>query len=155
MKILILLLFPLIGKTQTFEKTKNTYLNESYIRYYDPIAGILIQKVNKINQDTSNKHYEIGLSVLTRSRSSDDFMKKGGLIMFDDKTYLLFMDPIYVNYFQEGKHQYSIKHNLSESEFKLLQTKKIDFVSVAEKENSIDKWRKQDLLKVFIEIEKQ
>ncbi|MBK8142591.1 MAG: hypothetical protein IPK57_17510 [Chitinophagaceae bacterium] len=124
MKVLILLLLlPFVTKSQTFEMSKNTYLNENYIRYYDPPTGIIIQKVTTFNQDTSDTYYEIGLTVYSRVRSSDDFMKKNGLIVFEDKSYLQFTEQININYFQEGKHQYSIKHILSDADLKYFSQK--------------------------------
>ena len=157
MKFLFFLFFlsSFISKSQTFEKSKNSYLNESYIRYYDRNAGILIQKVITVNKDSSSIHYELGLLVFTRGRETDDFMDRGAVIAFDDKTYLLFTDQVYVNYFQEGKHQYSIKHILSMEELQMLQSKKIDYISVLQLKNPLDKWQKQDAQKAFFEITKQ
>lgn len=153
MKFLFFLLLPLYSLSQTFEKSNNLFLKENYIRFYDRNAGVLIQKISRT--DTTNTYYEIGLSLFTRGRNSDDFMKKGAVIVFDDNTFLLFLEPIYVNYFQEGKHQYSIKHILSTDELHILQTQKIDYFSLIDKRNDLDKWQKQDILKAFVEIEKQ
>jgi hypothetical protein len=155
MKTLIFLLFPLLGFSQTYEKTNDEYLKENSIRYYDRQAGIIIQKITINSGDTSSVFYELGLIVTKGSRSSDDFMKKAGLIVFEDKSFLRFNDQIYFTYLMEGKHQYSLKHRITDDEFKMLQTKKIDFISVANYSMNLDKWQKQTYLKVFKEIQQQ
>lgn len=154
MKILLVFLIPLPAWGQ-FKKQENSYLKERYVKYYNSESGIIVQKVFNSQNDSINIRYEIGLIIYRNGRSSDDFMNGSGHIIFDDKTYLVFTDPVYVNYFQAGKHQYSIKHILTLQELKELQTKKIESFVVSEFSNSLDKWQKQEMLKVFKDIETQ
>jgi hypothetical protein len=55
----------------------------------------------------------------------------------------------------EGKREYSIKHKLTDDELQLLQTKKIDLIYLMGLTNKLNKWQKDDYLKMFNEIVKQ
>ncbi len=149
---LTLTILPAFAFCQTLEESENEFLGERYITYKNLKVGVILQKVIAVSSDSNMVRYEMGLSIFSRSRSSDDFMKKAGVIVFDDGSHLLLNDDIYVNYFQEGKHQYSIKHALTPAELQLLQTKKIDYFVIGDKRSSLDKWQKDDLLKAFVAI---
>lgn len=136
-------------KVQEFEKLKDVRLKEVY-KYYDRNAGVVIQKVTS---DSNQPKYELALSVFSRSRSSDDFLFKSSAIIFEDKSELIFTDQVYINYFQEGKHPYSIVHVLTHSEMVQLQEKKIDYFVVGSKKNSLDKWQKENFLKACQAVE--
>jgi len=152
-KLLVILLVPLISKSQTFEKSDNPFTKEHFVKYYHQGAGIIIQTVSKFPTDTTSlTYYEIGLIVFRKSSFSDDFMKKGGVIVFDDKTFIILHETISSSYYLEGKHAFSLKHILSSNELNQLQTKKIDYFLVGDKDKPLDKWQKQDILKAFNEI---
>lgn len=154
LKYAVLLMFfisPFSSKAQEFEAAKDIYLKEEYKRYYDRNAGVIIQKVTS---DSGKQKYELALSVFSRSRSSDDFLFKSSAIVFEDKSELIFTDQVYINYFQEGKHQYSVLHVLTHSEMLQLQTKRIDYFVVGSKKNSLDKWQKENFLKACQAVEK-
>lgn len=153
--IILLLTISLSTFSQTFERSEKPYLKENYTQYHNLKAGIIILKVKNVEKDSTTFRYEIGLSIFTMGRSIDDFMKQTSVVVFEDNTHLLLYDNIYVNYFQEGKHQYSIKHKLSENEFEIFQSKKIDFFLIAEKKKQLDKWLKEDVLNAFKKITTQ
>ncbi len=155
MKYLLLLLFPYSAFAQSFEKSKEEYLNESYIRYYDRTAGIIIQKTATLNNDSGHVFYEVALLIEKYEKSITDVMRKRGIIFFEDKTSLPLNDQIYFEFQMEGKRQYSIKHRLTDEELQLLQTKKIDFIYLMGVTNKLDKWQRQAYLKMFNEIVKQ
>ena len=118
MRLLVLLLcLPLISNTQDFEKFQDVNLKEQSVRYYDRSAGVIIQKV--VN-DSQQIRYEIALIIFSRGRESTDFLARSSVIVFDDKSSIVLMDQIHINYFQEGKHQYSVLHTLSTSELEQL-----------------------------------
>lgn len=75
--------------------------------------------------------------------------------MFDDKSLIVFKDQIYINYFQEGKCQYSVQHILSNSELDQLKQKKIDYIVVADRKKSLDRWQTEGFLKACDSIERQ
>ena len=152
MKSIIFLLLPFVGYSQTYEKFIDETVNESYIRYFDRQAGVIILKTTIKLGDSSSSFFEIGLVVTRNSKSSDDFMKKTGLVIFEDKSYLRFSDPISITYVSDGKHQYSLSHRITDDEFKLLRLKKIESIKVAGYASSFDKWQKQNYLKAFNEI---
>ena len=82
-------------------------------------------------------------------------MRKRGMIILEDKTSLILNDQVYFEFLMEGKRQYSIKHRLTNEEFQLLQSKKIDLIYLMGVTNKLDKWQKQTYLKMFSEIIKQ
>ncbi|MBK8610473.1 MAG: hypothetical protein IPL84_11190 [Chitinophagaceae bacterium] len=153
--LLLLVLFPLSALSQSFEKSKEEYLNESYIRYYDRTAGIIIQKTAPLNYDSGAVFYEVALLIEKYEKSINDVMRKRGMIFFEDKTSLILNDPVYFEFLMEGKRQYSIKHRLTEEELELLQTKKIDLIYLMGSTKKLDKWQRQAYLKMFSEIIKQ
>lgn len=155
MKVLLILLFPLYAFSQSYEKSKDEYLKESYVRYYDRDAGIIIQKTIPFNNDTAGIFYEVALIMVKGERSIDDIMKKRGVIVFDDKSILVFYDQVSFDFLMEGKRQYSVKHRLTNDELFLLQTKIIDLINLVGVSNKLDKWQKQTYLKVFTQITRQ
>ena len=155
MKIFLILLFPCYAFSQSYEKSRDEYLKESYVRYYDRDAGIIIQKTTPFNNDSTGIFYEIALTMVKVERSIDDIMKKRGVVVFDDKSILIFYDQVSFDFQMEGKRLYSVKHKLTNDELYLLQTKIIDFVNLVGLSNKLDKWQKQTYLKVFTEITKQ
>jgi len=155
MKCLLLLLFPLSTFSQSFEKSKEEYLNESYVRYYDRTAGIIIQKTAPLNNDSGKIFYEVALLIEKYEKSINDVMRKRGMIIFEDKTSLIFNDQVYFEFLMEGKRQYSIKHKLTDDELQLLQTKKIDLIYLMGSTNKLNKWQREDYLKMFNDIIKQ
>ena len=153
--LLLILLFPLSTSAQSFEKSKEEYLNESYIRYYDRTAGIIIQKTTPLKKDSGEVFYEVALLVEKYEKSINDVMRKRGMIVFEDKTTLQLNDHVYFEFLMEGKRQYSIRHKLTDEELQLLQTKKIDLIYLMGMTNKLDKWQRQSYLKMFNEIVKQ
>jgi hypothetical protein len=153
MRLLILILsLPLISSAQDFEKSQDIYLKEKYTRYYDRNAGLIIQKVIS---DSQQIRYELALIIFSRGRESTDFLSRSSAIVFDDKSTIILTDPIYINYFQEGKHQYSVRHILSASELDQLKQKKVENIVVADRKNSLDKWQKEGFMKACQSIERQ
>ena len=155
MRLIICFFFissPLLLNAQEFEKAQNLYLKEKYIRYYDRSSGVLIQKI--IN-DSLQVRYELALVIFSRGRESTDFLSLSSAIVFDDKSLIVFKDQIYINYFQEGKCQYSVRHILSNSELDQLKQKKIDYIVVADRKKSLDRWQTEGFLKACDSIERQ
>jgi hypothetical protein len=134
--LLALATLPIAANCQTLEESENEFLGERYVTYKNLKVGVILQKIVAVSGDSLLIRYEMGLSIFSRSRSSDDFMKKACVIVFDDGSHLLLNDAIYGNYFQEGKHQYSIKHELTPAELQLLQTKKINYFVIGDKKSS-------------------
>lgn len=155
MKLLLALLFPFYSFSQNFEKSKDEFLNESYIRYYDRDASIIVQKTIPLTKDSSNVFYEVALVTQKDNRSVDDIMRKRGVIVFEDKTFLLLTDQVTFDFLMEGKRQYTIKHKLTNDELILLQTKKINYINFVGSSNNLDKWQKQNYLKMFNQIVSQ
>lgn len=136
--------------SQTFETYNDSLYKEKTIRYYHRTIGVLIQKIYPADNPP---YFELALILTRRSNSSEDILKKGGIIYFEDKTYIFLKEPIDIIYASEGKYHYSIKHVLTATEFEQLKTKKIDFFKVADKEEKLDKWQPSELLKAFQGIE--
>ena len=155
MKLIIFLLFPFYSSSQNFEKSKDEFLKENYIRYYDRGAGIIVQKTFTSINDSSSAFYEVALVTHKDAKSVDDIMRKRGVIVFDDKTFLLLNDQVYFDFLMEGKRQYTLKHKLTNDELSLLQSKKIDYINLVGLSNSLDKWQKQNYIKIFNEISSQ
>ncbi|MDX1955489.1 MAG: hypothetical protein SFU20_08115 [Chitinophagaceae bacterium] len=152
MKIILMLLFLILTFSQSYEKSKDEYLNESYIRYYDRTAGIIVQKTAQLKNDTSTVFYEIALVTFKDAKSVDDIMRKRGVIVFEDKSFLVLLDDVKFDFLMEGKRQYSIRHKLAIEELQTLQQKKIDFINFMGSSAKLDKWQKQNYQKVFNEI---
>ncbi len=153
MRLLILLiLVPLFSSGQDFEKREDIYLKEKYIRYYDRNAGLLIQKIIK---DSLKTEYELTLMLSSRNLETTDFLSRSSVIVFEDKSYIVIAEQIFVTYFQDGKHQYRVTHTLNSSELAQLKHKKIERIIVSEKKNTLDKWQKDLFQKACQAIEFQ
>lgn len=152
MKILLMLLFPISSISQTYEKSKDEYLNESYIRYYDRTAGIIVQKTAPLKNDTLPIFYEIALVTFKDAKSVDDIMRKRGVIVFEDKSFLVLLDDVKFDFLMEGKRQYTIRHKLTNEELQTLQQKKIDFINFMGSSAKLDKWQRQNYQRVFNDI---
>ena len=146
MKHLTILLFPLSSFCQSFEKSKEDFLKEKYIRYYDRNAGIIIQKTTSLYNDSNNVFYEVALLIEKYEKSINDVMRKVGMIVFEDNTSLTLNDQVNFEFLIEGKRQFSIKHKLTGEELRLLQTKKIEMIYLMGSTNKLDKWQRQDYL---------
>jgi hypothetical protein len=153
--LLILIFSPFNSFTQSFEKSKDDYLNETYIRYFDRTAGIIIQKTAPLGNDSGVVFYEVALLLEKYEKTINDVMRKRGLIVFEDKTTLTLNEQVYFEFLMEGKRQYSIKHRLTDTELQLLQTKKIDIIYLMGVTNKLDKWQRQAYIKMFNEIVNQ
>jgi len=152
MKLFLLLLFPFSSFSQSYEKSNDEYLNESYIRYFDRNAGIIVQKTSPLKSDTVNVFYEIALVTYKDAKSVDDIMRKRGVIVFEDKTFLVLQDEVKFDFLMEGKRQYTLRHKLTNEELQLLQQKRIDFINFIGGITKLDKWQRQNYQKVFNEI---
>lgn len=153
MRILVFVLFsPFFSFCQKYEELQNVFLKEKYTRYYDRDAGVIIQKVEN---DSREIRFELALFIFSRGREATDFLTPSSVIVFEDKSTIVMTDQIYINYFQEGKHQYSVKHILTESELDQLRQKKIDFVIIADRKNSFNRWQNEAFRKACISIEEK
>jgi hypothetical protein len=150
--LIAFVLFPFFCSSQTFETFSDSLYKETTIRYYHRAIGVLIQKIYPADNPP---YFELALILTRRSNSSEDILKKGGIIYFEDKTYIFLKEPNNIIYASEGKYHYSIKHLLTAAEFEQLKIKKIDFFKVADKEEKLDKWQPSELLKAFQGIDKK
>jgi len=152
MKLILILLLPICTFAQSYERSKDDFLKESYVRFYNRDAGIIVQKTFPLERDTLNAYYEVALVVHKDAKSVDDIMRKRGVIVFEDKTFLVFTDQVNFDFLMEGKRRYTLTHKLTSEELHLLQIKKIDFINFIGQSTNLDKWQKRDYQKVFNKI---
>ncbi len=143
--ILIFLSLPFVAYTQTTSKYIDKVTGDSVYKFYSEATGIIIQK----NCSNTNRTYSLGLIVYRKTNKPDYFMSDGGIIYFDDKTTLSIKETILSNYYQDGKHQFCIRHQLTKSEIELFKVKKIESFSIAGIESDLDKWQKQNIFETF------
>lgn len=137
---------------QDFKKWTDNSRGEKFIRYYNINTQLIIQKKLLLDSNLIAPIYQVGLIAYTKTIASDDFMLVGGQIVFDDNTTLTFNDQVYIIYHYSGKHEFSLKHTLSNEELRMLQIKKVNFFKVYDYENKLDKWQKEDVLNAFNKI---
>lgn len=152
--MLILLLFIALDTaslSQTFRSSKDALTNITTVQHYNQEAQIIIQKIN--DPGNSKPTYFIGLIVFRNSVSSDEFMKVGGGIVFEDDSKLILADPISLNYLYSGKHQLSIRHQLTDEELQQLKTKRIKHFKVVNYLKEVDRFEKDKIVEAFNKIE--
>lgn len=155
-RTLVLILCLALGSasfSQTLKSSKDGLTNISTVQYYNQEAQFIIQKVN--DPSSSKPTYLIGLIVFRNSVSSDEFMKVGGGIVFEDDSRLIFADQVSLNYLYSGKHQLSIRHQLTDEELQQLKTKRIKHFKVANYLKEVDRFEKDKILDAFSKIESE
>jgi hypothetical protein len=151
-----MILISLKSFPQEFSSQKDIYSNTRVVRYFNENSQMVIQKtVPLVTNSNVDSDLEIGLIVYRTSISRDEFMKTGSAIVFDDDSFLFFKDQVRFNFLYSGEHELSIKHKLSPEELQMLQNKKIKFFRILNYENSLDRWEKEKIRKVFSEILKE
>lgn len=140
------------SSAQKFEKNDDRFWNERTIRYYDINAQIIIQKIISLDSNSVKltvPKYEIGLVIYRTSIDPIAFMQKGGQIVFEDGTVVNFSDPVTINYLHSGRHEFCIKHELTEIELNLFLQKRIDSFNIYDLKQRLDKWQKETYIEMF------
>ncbi len=96
---------------------------------------------------------EVGLYAIINLVALDYFMQKGGSIVFEDNASIELDEELSNIFLSGGKHQIAIKHIITASELRELQSKKIDYFLLGSIKTQIDRFEKEFIRTVFIKIE--